>query len=426
MNEITVTFPTATSPTAQADFYYSNARYCRAVTGYGGGKTYALVAKMVKLAAMNPGLEGLIVEPTHGMVADILLPTIERFCDDNGLTYRFVKPAGRIDWLLDDFNFRFMLRSGDNPSRLVGTSVACAGIDEAGLQDGDVYRKVVSRVRDARAKLLQINAVGTPDGLNWFYTTWANNQGNADFASFNWTTSDNAANLAEGYDGTLKENYSPEQYRAYSLGEFVALTQGIVFSNFSGANIQEWRPMAGQPIIWGMDFNVDPMCASAWQQVGDQIKACGELVLRHTHTEEFSKRMLEMFPLNKYPGTMIACDPTGKARSSTSGFTNIDILEQAGFKVEFRHVRHEMDAINAGRRMICDATGRRRVSIDAERCPRLLTAVKSWAFKEDSMRTKEEEYRGDKDLFFVPHMADTLKYLAHALYPIAKPSWSVG
>lgn len=425
MPKIEVTFPTATSPTGQADFYFSRAKYCRAVTGYGGGKTYALVAKSVLLAALNPGLEGLLVEPTHGMVADILLPTIERFCTDNGLSYRFIKPQGRIDWILDNFNVRVMLRSGDNPSRLVGTSIAWAGIDEAGLQDAEVWRKVLSRVRDARAKLLQINAVGTPDGLNWFYSTWANNAGNPDYGSHNWTTGDNAANLASGYDAMLRENYSEEQYRAFSLGEFVALTQGVVFSNFSGANIREANAVASRPIIWGMDFNVDPMCASAWQQHGDTLQCVGELVLRHTHTEEFAGKMRQMFPIDRFPGSMVACDPTGNARNSASGYTNVDILEQAGFKVEYRHVKHEIDAINAARRLISDATGRRRIMISPA-CGKVLSAVKVWSFKEDSMRTKEEEYRSDNDLRHVPHMADTLKYLAHTLYPISKPSWSIG
>ncbi len=429
-----VRFPTATTARAVAALFACNRRFIKGRSGYGGGKTHAGVFWCIKQAALNPGLSGLAVEPTSGMVDDILVPKIEEVCEASGLPFRLSKPSGRLNWHLPDFGFTWLLRSADKPHRLVGPTLAAGLIDEAGLQANKVFRIVVSRVRDRRAPHPAILALGTPDQFNFFYSVWHKHRVHPDYAEFHWTTMDNAANLDPAYIPTMLENFDELQVRAYLYGEHVNLASGLVFSNFTDANIMK-RPIEPDPgdsvslraperLIWTMDFNVNPMTAVLWLRRGDDMVAVDELVLRHSHTQETAAEMQRRFPFSAWPRQLVVCDATGTSRSSVSGYSNVDVLKEAGFEVDFLRVRHEMDAINAARAMICNARGRRRLFVH-ERCRKLVTSMQTWSFEPDSMKTMERQYADDPELYFVPHLADNVKYLCHVLFPVSKPQWKV-
>jgi len=215
------------------------------------------------------------------------------------------------------------------------------------------------------------------------------------------------------------------------LGEDVHLASGTVFSNFTDANITEGVEPAppgdglpSEPLIWTMDFNVNPMTAVMWVVRGDRAYARDEIVLRHSHVEETVREMQRRWPLDQWPGQTVIPDATGGGRNSLVGYTHHDALRLAGYKLKFRVLRREQDAINASRRMICDAAGVRRVFID-RRCVKLLHSVKVWAYERDSNKTREKEYADDERNYFVPHLADCFKYLFWNLFPISKPSWRI-
>ncbi len=428
-----IRFPTATTPEAARAAFRSEARYLRAHTGWGGGKTYLGVHWMIKMAALNPGLRGVAIEPTHGMVTDVLKPAIEEVCARHKFPFAFERPHGRLDLLFPSLRFRWMLRSGDNPDTLVGPTLAAAWIDEAGLQQSEVFQKVDSRLRDARANFIQLLCTGTPDALNWFHSTWNNKIGNPEYASYHWRTRDNARNLASGYVDNLRGSLSELQFRAFEGGEFLALTAGVVFPEFSDADggnvIAPFRPRPGKSkIIWLMDFNVDPMTPSGWtlRGAGDQMEArCfTEICIRHSHAEEMALEIKKRYPFREFPGQRIICDATGSSGSSVTGRSHTDILQQHGFTVDYKHVQIEADPINAARRMIKAADGKRRMFISSA-CPKLITSMKTWSYKPHSNKTQEEEYANDNDLYFVPHFADHVKYLAWNLFPIRKLEWRI-
>jgi len=180
--------------------------------------------------------------------------------------------------------------------------------------------------------------------------------------------------------------------------------------------------------VWTMDFNIDPMTAVGWvlRGAGEQREARAfiELVIRHSHAEEMAAEIKRRYPFKLYPGQKIYCDATGSSGSSTTGRSHVDILRQAGFDVDYKHVGHEADPINCARRMIRDAAGRRRLFISTE-CPKTILSLKVWSYKSHSNKTREEEYADDRELYFVPHLADNVKYLAWNLFPIHKPDWSI-
>lgn len=435
-DEITIRFPTRTTPEQAVRAWRSRAFFIKVRGGWGCGKTFWLVHWALKKAAMNPGRRGILVEPTSSMVSDVLIPTIEEVCELHGIEAHLRFSGGRQSWTIPEFGFRYMLRSGDKPHRLLGPTLAVAGIDEAGQQKHGVFSKVSGRVRDKRAPDPGMACTGTPDDMtSWFYQEWKRQRGNPNYAEYNWTTYDNQANLRPGYIDDLKSTLDELHFRAFVLGEDVNLASGVVFSNFTEANLRTGvRPVPGdrkrgfngEELIWTMDFNVDPMTAVLWVQRGDRVYAVHEIVLRHSHLTETIEAMRAAFPFSTWPRQTVVPDATGSNHTSIAGFSHVDMLREAGYQARFKHVRFEQDAITAARRMICDAAGRRRLFIDPERCPKLVISMQTWGYKPGGLVTQEREYAGDDLLYFVPHLADNVKYLCHTLFPYRKPKWRLG
>lgn len=57
--------------------------------GYGAGKTRALCAKAVTLAAANQGFIGLVMEPTGPLIRDIWQNDFEQFLESYDIPYTF-------------------------------------------------------------------------------------------------------------------------------------------------------------------------------------------------------------------------------------------------------------------------------------------------------------------------------------------------
>ena len=98
------------------------------ITGYGGGKTYAVCMENILVSALNPGVPNIIIEPTFQMVKDILEPTIINILDDNGFRYTYNK--SEKNFYLPEVDGYIWLRSGDKPEKLKGMNAGLVTIDE--------------------------------------------------------------------------------------------------------------------------------------------------------------------------------------------------------------------------------------------------------------------------------------------------------
>ena len=123
------------------------------VAGYGSGKSYGGGAKALQLALANPGLEGMIVAPSHRMLVRVALPAFKRFAkplivDENKHDGRIELCNGSVIWL----------GSVDSPGSCEGSNLAWLWGDEARLWDagGEAYRILLGRLRDGNASQLQM------------------------------------------------------------------------------------------------------------------------------------------------------------------------------------------------------------------------------------------------------------------------------
>lgn len=436
LRERRIIFPTARSGATQAAVFKNfHTKYIGWSAGYRGGKTYTIARKAVALAYLNfhygpVPFFGMVTEPTAGMVRDILVPAFEEFLYSEGIPFETSgSPGGNsYEIFLPEANFTILFRSADKPSRLAGTTLCFFIMDEAGQCKLEAWRKGASRVSEKRARVLQAIAVGTPEGLGWFYERFGMEpRANTDY--YCSPTSENEQNLPDGYAAELLDSYDPQTFKSYGLGQFVNTTSDSVFGDLflrSECVFPLPLPKPGTELIWGMDFNVDPMaaCVITLRDDGDP-DVVDELVVRSTYTDKFILAMQERYPFDKYPDQTVCCDPTGTRRqTSAGGRTDVAILKEAGYEVKWSRVKIERDPINETRRMILDAKGRRRMRV-AERCHKVISSLEAWAYKPGSLTTKEEEYRTSERLWFVPHVADSVKYPMHTLFPIRRPGVSI-
>ena len=93
----------------------------------------------------------------------------------------------------------------------------------------------------------------------------------------------------------------PESYQQEFGGEFVNAGQNRAYHAYNAAthlrsvSFEPWHPL-----IWSIDFNVNPMCMLLMQRIGDEVRVFDEIALRDANTEEACKVFQERIaPLYK-------------------------------------------------------------------------------------------------------------------------------
>ncbi|MEI9972420.1 MAG: hypothetical protein WDO73_10415 [Ignavibacteriota bacterium] len=81
-----------------------------------------------------------------------------------------------------------------------------------------------------------------------------------------------------------------------------------------------------KPLLWALDFNVDPMSSVVAQIADGRISVLDEIVIRHGTTRQACKTFLERFPRHA-AGVRIYGDASGFAQQ-TSGMSDYDMVRE--------------------------------------------------------------------------------------------------
>lgn len=242
---------------AQREFIDSDAETVAFVGGYGSGKTRGLVYKSLLLGLRNAPCMQMYVMPTYTLLRDAVVPTFQEVFADLKIPYRYVSNDHDLYIENGPQSFKVLLRSGDRPESLVGSNLGSLLIDEPALQDEEVFKRTIARVRDPRAKLLQTALGGTPEGnAGWFFDLCHK----ASTHVIRARTTDNVF-LPESYVRNLAEKFTAEEYRAYINGEFVSFdgswyqkTPGLArFEDWNGVRIFRQPSDCSRQLVLGVD-----------------------------------------------------------------------------------------------------------------------------------------------------------------------------
>lgn len=423
--------------------------------GWGSGKTTTLCGKALKLSAINAPLPIIWLVPNWDHVKKTILPALTA-----------LDPESQMPWFLRDDQYHYhqtdhiltwqgggpiWFMTAENFKGIAGPNVAALAVDEPGSIRHEAWRNAVARVRHPGARLRQKVASGTPEGLNWLMEMFGDASRPEHYKVFRMRTQENTELLKHNPDflDQVRENASEAEIQSYLDGQFVNLSGALAHPGFDEA--LHWTPTveidSNLPLRLMFDFNVDPMTLGVGQiasgpsgpelRIVDWVSEYGGATV-----ESCCLKFMDYWPDGWKAGAVIYGDATGKARHVKSLKSNYDIIRDslAGWLWKDDMGQHQTsltfkvptsnppvtDRINSVNRLLKDAHGRTRLWIrktEPGRKCRTRELVRSFQRTTKKAGTDDIEKKSGETH---THAGEAVGYLAHAEFPVRKPSAIVG
>lgn len=408
---------TATEP--QGAFLGMHCKFPAFVAGFGTGKS-EVMCNSALLDSMEGGSDSIIAmyEPTYDLVRLILAPRMEEKLTDWGIRYKYNKSDNMIYTSSGQFG-DFVLRTLDNPARIVGYESFRAKIDELDTLNMEhaehAWNKVIARNRQLPRTYKPItpkpaNTVSvftTPEGFRFVHDRWVVKK-NPGYEMIQASTLSNPF-LPEDYVQSLRDTYPGQLIDAYINGEFVNLTAGTVYYAYDRSkNSSRETIKPGETLYIGQDFNVGHMASTVYVQRGKVWHAVAELVDMFD-TPDVVRAITERWKSKGHYIVMYP-DASGKNRKSNNASTSdIAQLQQAGFEVRAKStnppVKDRVSAMNK-------ALESGMVMINEQACPVTARCLEQQAYDKNG----EPDKSGGVD-----HQNDGTTYPIAYEMPIRKP-----
>ncbi len=430
------------------------------VGGLGSGKTWIDCLKAIMLSLFHPhGNGGIIVAPTYAMLKDTVMVTLEQLFDDLELSDHVDRNISDMKLTMPNGSY-FLLRSGENPSRLRGPNLSWGLIDEATLirKFGAVLTSVSSRLRDSRftakdphtgSPMFTLGITGSPEGeldevyekffrvpkdsvererwLKKVYTVQASTRENP--------------GADQGFLETLEMN-TPEHLRdALIEGQWIDIGSGRCHFNFDrekhmieGNLSKNYNPKLPLRLTW--DFNLSPMTclvaqiAKAKTNHRDErrrIRFIDEFSINNSNTPEVCRHLIERYGargLNHRGDIYIYGDAHGdKGTAEKTDYETIREMLESHFPGEI-HMRvpnsnptHKTRVL-ASNTALANAKRESYVEI-SRRCMALLNDLEyqRWDQKNPRSKDKGQVVNGVS----IGHASDAYEYLIDKEFPYRRP-----
>ena len=400
---------------SQRLFHQCSARFKGFSGPIGSGKSQALCHEAIKLSYLNAGRMGLLGAPTYPMLRDATQATLFDILDNNGIPYEHNKAENTL--VLKDTRSRIVFRAVDEFERLRGTNLAWFGLDELTYTQEEAWLRLEGRLRDPKGTRLCGFAVWTPKGYDWVHRKFTGNESSGYTTVFAQPFENRflLEKIPDFYN-RLKESYDPKFYQQEVLGDYLNLTGGKVYSSFAReANVTELTLDPNEPLMWSMDFNVDPMSSVVAQKVQDDVQVLDEIVLRSATTIQACEEFARRYPRHR-AGVIVYGDASGY-HSQTTGYSDYAMVQEyfrvnTTLDVKYSTPRANpcvRDRINLVNAKLRSASGDIRLLID-QRCTELLKDMEQVAYKENTAQIDKDRDR------MRTHSSDALGYLLCQLY----------
>jgi hypothetical protein len=372
--------------------------------GYGAGKTRALCAKAVMMAAANQGFIGCVMEPTGPLVRDIWMSDFDNFLDQYNIPHTFrASPLPEYTLHFAGGDTKILCRSFENWSRIIGLNLAWVLADEIDTVAPSIanraFPKILGRLRAGNVR--QFAAASTPEGFRWMWNTFGSDEAKArpDRHLIRMRTIDNP-HLPPDFIKRLEANYDPSLLRAYLDGEFVNLTTGQVYDRFNREKhvVTELPDFSEEALRIGVDFNVGNMSAIIAVRLNNKLLVVDEVSGAHD-TDALAQEIVRRYPgrrMYAYP------DASGGNRSTNATQTDIQILESYGMGNQSPRANPPVrDRVASVQALLENGKGQIRLQVAAN-CKRTIECLE--------LQSYTEKGEPDKDAGF-DHMNDALGYL---------------
>jgi len=389
-----------------------NTKFRAYVGGFGSGKTFVGCLDLLKFAGEHPKNNQGYFAPSYGAIRDIFYPTIEEAAEMMG--FRIEINLGNKEVHLyrgRSYYGTIICRSMDNPNSIIGFKIARALVDEIDVlkkeKAAEAWRKIIARMRlKVDGVINGIGVTTTPEGFKFVYEKFKRNPTES-FSMVQASTYENAEFLPEDYISSLIEDYPAQLIEAYIKGQFVNLTSGSVYTSYDRASRNSYESHNGnEPIIVGMDFNINKMAACIFVWRGEVLHQVDE-IMNARDTDSVIQVLQE-----RYTGCQIQVypDQSGKSASSKgASLSDFALLKQAGFAVYVKGsnplVKDRVISVNS-------AFEKGRVRVNALRCPETARCLEQQSYDSSGMPDKTQGH---------DHANDAFGYPITAIMPVSKP-----
>ncbi len=233
------------------------ARTLAAIAGTGGGKTQMGYWWLKTRMEMFPGYAWGLAEPTHNMLAKIILTSPDPNRPDLITWLRqqgFEPDYHAVDKIIVCNQGKVYLGSADNPDSMQGAAVKGYWLDEAGLMSLIAYQTALQRVSLFDG---QVIITTTPYNRGWLKTE-VYDKAEGDYLHVErWTSIDNPVFPKHVYDEMQSgpNAMQPHRFRMMYMAEFERPV-GMIYSSFDSEKcvISPFKIPASWPRYVGQDY----------------------------------------------------------------------------------------------------------------------------------------------------------------------------
>lgn len=413
--------PTLTRP--QARFLQLPQKFRAYVGGFGSGKTWVGCTGICEGIWKHPKINQGYFAPSYPQIRDIFYPTIEEVATGMGLTID-INQGNKEVHFYEGSTYRgtTICRSMDAPESIVGFKIGNALIDELDVMKTEkarlAWRKIIARMRYQKDGLRNgIDVATTPEGFRFVYEQFYKQplekpELQSLYGLIQASTYENAKFLPADYISSLRSSYPEQLIAAYLNGNFVNLTSGSVYPDFSRAsNHTDETIREAEELHIGLDFNVYNCTAAVGVIRDGKPRVLSELVkMRDTpHVITTIQEKFAGHKINIYP------DASGNSNKTVNATeSDILLLRRAGFTVHVPNknpfVKERVMAVNA---LICNSEGIRTLLVNTRLAPTVTECLEQQVYDQNGEPDKTE----GKD-----HAPDALGYFLHFRWPIIKPN----
>lgn len=405
---------------AQMHVFRSDRRFRVLVAGRRFGKTHLAMVEMLR-AACGPDKKVWYVGPSYRQAKQIVWDRLKTLTRpwwagkplEAELTVR-LQGGGTI-----------ALKGADQYDSLRGAGLDFVVLDEYASMRRECWTEVLRpALSDRRGGALFI---GTPRGCDHLYEQFEYAKTDENWAAFQYTTLE-GGNVNEEELRNASREMNARLWRQEFEASFDSAAQGLAYDAFSRAgNVAECNFRPRVPLIWALDFNVNPMCSVLAQRVGDTVEVLDEMVLEDAHTEKACDELIARTEVWRRWGEIslqIYGDASGYQRRTSGLLTDWGLIRdylskwRGSFSPELRAprangpVRERVGVVNS---RLCNRDEARRLLVDP-RCTELIKDFENVRWKADQEgRVSGELDKGDKRR---THISDALGYYLVRAFPV--------
>ncbi|MGI8990148.1 MAG: terminase large subunit domain-containing protein [Bryobacteraceae bacterium] len=408
--------------TSQKRFHASTSRFKGFSGPIGSGKSQALCQEAIKLSYVNPGRTGLLGAPTFPMLRDATQSALFEILEGNRIPFEYSKADNILS--MRDSGSKILFRAVDEFERLRGTNLAWFGLDELTYTQEAAWLRLEGRLRDPKAKRLCGFAVWTPKGYDWVYRKFVSEpvEGYAAIIAQPYENRHLLEQIPDFYD-RLRSSYDANFFSQEVLGCYLNVQGGMVYQPFRREeHVANLERDPGLPLLWALDFNVDPMSSVVAQVKRHKVSVLGEIVIRRATTQQACEEFFRRF--GGHEGKVVIYGDASGNTMHTTGFSDYQMVREFFHQHKRMQMTYKVpkanpqirDRVNLTNSKLRTSEGEIDMLIDRT-CTELIKDLEQVSYKADTTQIDKEKDRQRT------HLSDALGYL---LWEECRPMQQIG